>query len=90
VYGELGRTTLLPKRAVRVTMYEIKYWLKIVRLDEIKYFKVVYKCMLIKVENNPNQCSWATSVRNLLQSLGFNDAWLFQGVGNENAFIKSV
>jgi len=25
-----------------------------------------------------------------LQSLGFNDAWLFQGVENENAFIKIV
>ena len=82
VYGELGRTTLLTKRAVSV----IKYWLKIVRLDEIKYSKVVYKCMLREVENNPNHSSWATSVRNLLQSLGFNDAWLFQGVGNENAF----
>jgi len=67
--------------------------------DEIKYSKVVYKCMLIEVENNPNHCSWAPSVRNLLQSLGFNDAWLFQGlgfndawlfqgVGNENDFIK--
>jgi len=42
------------------------------------------------VEINPNHCSWATSVKNLLQSLGFNDAWLFQGVGNENAFIKTV
>jgi len=41
----------------------VKYWLKIVRLDEIKYSKVVYKCMLIEVENNPNHCSWATSVK---------------------------
>jgi len=46
--------------------------------------------MLIEVKNNPNHCSWATSVRNLLQSLGVNDAWLFQGVGNENAFIKII
>jgi len=43
-----------------------------------------------EVENNPNYCSWATSVRHLLQCLGFNDAWLSQGVGNENAFIKTV
>ena len=26
----------------------------------------------------------------LLQSLGFNDAWLFQGVRNENAFTQIV
>jgi len=83
MYGELGRTTLLTKRAVSV----IKYWLNIVKLDEIKNSKVVYKCMLIEVENNANLCSWATSVRKL-QSLGFYDAWLFQGVGNEKAVIK--
>jgi len=46
--------------------------------------------MLIEVENNTNNCSWTTYARNLLQSLGCNDAWLFQGVGNENAFIKIV
>ena len=28
------------------------------------------------------------NVKNLLESLGFNDVWLFQGVGNVNSFIK--
>ena len=31
---------------------------------------------------------WVTKMRTLLFSLGFGDAWLQQGVGSENAFIR--
>ena len=34
--------------------------------------------------------NWASSVKCLLESLGFNNVWLFQGVGNINAFLVVV
>ena len=35
----------------------------------------------------PNNTSWAKSVWHLLQSIGFNNVWMNQGVGNVNLFI---
>ena len=34
--------------------------------------------------------NWESSVKCLLKSLGFNNAWLFQIVGNTNAFLVVV
>ena len=38
----------------------------------------------------PNSTSWAKSVRHLLQSIGFNNVWMNQGVGNVNLFIRML
>ena len=45
--------------------------------------------MLNDLEIRPNKLNWASSVRSLLQSLGFNEVWLFQGVGNINVFLSA-
>ena len=83
VYGEFGRTPLYTRRVVSV----IKYWLKILHCDSIKYVKVVYNVMYRDLERLPNSKSWAKSVRDVLQSLGFYDVWLFQTVGDVDMFI---
>ena len=44
--------------------------------------------MLNDLEIRPNKLNWASSVRSLLQSLGFNEVWLYQGVGNMNVFLS--
>ena len=36
----------------------------------------------------PNSTSWAKSVIQVLQSIGFNNVWMNQGVGNVNLFIR--
>ena len=36
----------------------------------------------------PNSASLANSVRHLFQSIGFNNVWMNQGVGNVNLFIR--
>ena len=41
--------------------------------------------MLNDLEAYPNKHNWASC---LLQTLGFNDVWHFQGVGNVNAFFS--
>ena len=47
-------------------------------------YNVTCKDLAIK----PNSTSWAKSVRHLLQSIGFNNVWMNQGVGNVNWFIR--
>ena len=44
--------------------------------------------MLNDMETNPNKKSWATEMKRLIESLGLNYAWLYQGVGNTNSFIQ--
>ena len=84
VYGELGRITLITKRYVSI----IKYWFKILRSSENKYINFTYKIMFSDLERRPNATSWAPLVKNLLFSLGFNEVWMQQGVGNYNIFIS--
>ena len=85
VYGELGRTSLFSRRSVNV----IRYWLKIVNMQTIKYVRIVYNKMYMELDrnNNNNNKSWVYMVRNLLQRLGFNDVWLNQGLGRIDLFL---
>ena len=50
VHGELGRTTLLAKRSTSV----IRYWMKIVQMETIKYVRIVYDQMYCDLDDNPN------------------------------------
>ena len=84
VYGELGRTTLRTKRYVSI----IKYWFKILTSSENKYIYITYKIMLNDLEQRPNTTNWASLVKDLLSSLGFNEVWLQQGAGNYNVFMS--
>ena len=86
IYGELGRTSLKCTRIINV----IKYWLKIIQLDDIKYVKKIYDLLYSQLDIRPNKKSWVSDVRDILQSLGFNDVWLLQGVGNVDIFINVI
>ena len=86
VYGELGRTSLKSRRVVNV----IRYWLKIVQLDNTKFARKMYSLMYRNLDNNPTHMSWARNVKTLLQSTGLYEAWVNQGVGNVNVFISLV
>ena len=46
--------------------------------------------MLNDLERRPTVQNWASSVQCLLESPGFNNVWLFQCVGNINAFLVVV
>lgn len=43
--------------------------------------------MLNDLEKYPNKLNWAFSVKSLLESMGFNNVWLAQGVGDMNLFL---
>ena len=84
VYGELGRTSCITKRYLMI----IKYWFKILFSEHVKYIKVVYNMMLSDIELYPNKTNWVSLLRNLLVSMGFNEVWIQQGVGNVDNFIS--
>jgi hypothetical protein len=84
VYGEIGR---LPCRT-RCLLSIVKYWFKILRLNDRKYVKIVYKDMLNTIERHPNTLNWANQVKCLLSRYGFYHVWLFQGVANVNVFLE--
>ena len=44
--------------------------------------------MLKDIQEMPNKTNWASLVRQLLMSLGFNEVWLAQGVVNTDVFIS--
>jgi hypothetical protein len=44
--------------------------------------------MLNDLGMHPQKNSWAKSVKELLDHLGFSYVWLFQGVGNKTLFLK--
>ena len=55
-----------------------------------KYVKLVYEMMLYEMMLNDlnlrlNKPNWAYYVKHLLQSLGFNNVWLKQGVEHINS-----
>ena len=66
----------------------IKYWFKILLAPHNKYIKLVYNLMLQDLELLPNKVNWASLLQHLLMSLGFNEVWINQGVGNINVFLS--
>lgn len=86
VYGELGRTTYQTKRYFII----IKYWFKILSVQNNKYIKIIYELMLRDLERLPGKANWASLIRHLLMTLGFYDVWLGQGVGNYEGFMSTL
>ena len=86
IQGELGRTNFLTRRYLLI----IKYWLKLISANEHKYVKLIYRVMLNDIESIPNAVNWASLLRDLFSSLGFQEVWVNQGVGNVNNFICAI
>ena len=57
-------------------------------MARLKYIKFVYNLMLQDLELLPNKVNWASLLHHLLMSLGFNEVWINQGVGNMNVFLS--
>lgn len=63
----------------------IKFWLKLLTLPENRLPKSCY--FVLKSLDENGKWTWVTSVRNLLQELGFGYVWAAQGVGNQDVFF---
>ena len=62
LYDELGVFPLIIERKVRI----IKYWLKLLKLENTSYSNKIYLDMLVTNETNPEQISWIYQLKKLL------------------------
>lgn len=44
--------------------------------------------MISDINSRPNKKNWALDVRDILNSTGFSQVWLNQGVGDESVFLR--
>ena len=82
--SECGRYHLFVTYHLRA----IKYWSKLLVMDERRYASKCYKQCYIHDQNG--RCNWASDIRKLLNSLGFGFAWFYQSIGNKQAFLSQV
>ena len=82
--GALGECGLLPLQCIYHVKW-IKYWLKILCMDESSYPKQCY--LMLKHLDDVNRVNWVTKIRLFLFSYGFGFVWMQQGVGNISEFI---
>ena len=67
VYGDTGRYELRINSVLRC----VKYWLRLLNMDNDRYACKVYKMML----HNSNCCDRASKIKELLFHFNFNDVW---------------
>ena len=67
IYGELGRINFATQRYISI----IRYWFKIVSMNDNKYAKCIYNMLLEDMRQNPDKTNWASSVKHLLSKYGF-------------------
>jgi len=80
IYGDTGRYPLY----IGATMRTLKYWLRILRMDESRLPHRVYTMMMNNIETGAN---WAFKVRELLQNNNLSHVWWAQRVNDETSFL---
>ena len=84
IYGERGRLNFQVQRYISI----VRYWLKIVTLDENKYVKCIYNMMIQDLESSPEKPNWALHVKHLLSIYGFRNVWEAQYIENSKSFLE--
>ena len=84
VCGELGRYPLFVNSELRC----LKYWLRVLKMDEFRIPKQAYK-MMILMDESEKKC-WVTEVKTVLSRNGFYSIWLQQVVREEKTFLGEL
>ena len=82
IYGKLNR---LPVKFVRLVNI-VRYWLKILHGGKARY--VTKCCMNALAVGTNDQKYWVNWLKAMLEQNGFGHAWLQQGVGGRDFFLK--
>lgn len=82
VMGEVGRYPVALYGYKRC----IKYWFKLLKMNEQRLPKACYNMLKLYDENG--KITWISKVRCLLEKFGFNYMWASQGVGDEDLFME--
>ena len=83
VYGESGRYPLAVSSQIR----SIKYWLRLLKLNQDRLPFGAYLCSQNLAERG--MVSWAGRVKELLLKQGFGEVWYNQGVEDEKKFLRT-
>ena len=81
IYGELGRFPLF----IETQMRALKYWFKIMMMEEDRLPKLALKRELIEETKLNN---WALNIKKLLSEAGFAYVWETWNIVNSHAFLK--
>jgi hypothetical protein len=82
IYGELGRYPL----HINAQIKAIKYWLRLVEMADDRIPKAAYN--KLKELNDKDKDTWVGGIKSCLCRNGFGNVWMFQEVGNKNAFLR--
>ena len=80
--GECGRLPLCTTYILNC----VKYWLSIIRTNNVRYPKQCYY-MLLQLDE-AGRTNWTTHIKNLLFSYGFGHVWIFHDVGDDKEFLR--
>ena len=83
VYGELGRYPM----HIIATVKAVKYWLKLLKMPSHRYPRMAYDMMISKDQNLQN---WASKIKNVLYTCGYEEAWLSQNVSDEGQLVCTL
>ena len=78
VYGELGRYPL----DINIKVQTIAYWSKLIAGKDSKLSNLLYKLCLLDTENI--ELKWTRNIKNILDSCGLSNIWLYQTFRNDN------
>ena len=83
IYGDTGRYPL----SINATMRLAKFWLKVLRMDEDRLPKRVYKMLMKSIDCCDN---WAKKVRTMLRENDLEHFWESQEVQSESSFLRRL
>ena len=86
VYGETGQYPI--EITIKVRM--INYWMKLLSGKSTKLSKIMYDCLLRKMNRTGYESKWVLKVKQILDYCGISEAWLNQELLNNELVIKHV
>ena len=88
VYGETGRYPLY----IDSKIASLRYWLKLGKMAITRFPKqaLIMLQNSLDTENRGKRSNWAGSIKECLESYGFQDIWAQCGVSNEVGFLFAV
>ena len=66
----------------------VRYWLKILTMEENRYPKQCYK--VLRRLDDLDRTTWATHIQRLLFQYGFGYVWLSEDVGDFNIILFTL
>ena len=83
VYKEFGAFSLATIRQLRI----VKFWLKILNMNDKNPVKIVYNLLLKDFNENVNVKNWVAFLKEMLDKNGFGNVWIDQGTPCEKVFV---